>query len=216
MDTTAESWVIGVDFDNTIASYDELLHAIALERGLIGAEMAKSKKLIRDAVRALPDGETHWRGLQVTVYGPRMSEARPIEGVKAFFADCRRRRIPAYIVSHKTEYANFGEAGVNLRLAAMAWLERHGFFDEGELGLRGTDVFFESTRAGKIDRIRALRATHFIDDLEETFLEASFPRDVEKILLATHGQPDRLTGVASFATWGQIHEHLFGGALAAN
>ena len=95
-----------------------------------------------------------------------------------------------HIVSHKTEYANFGEANVNLREAATAWLERHGFFEDTQLGLCRTNVFFESTRAEKINRIGALRATHFVDDLEETFLEASFPLGVEKILIAAHGQQD--------------------------
>jgi len=206
-------WVFGVDLDNTIASYDELMHTIALERGLIGPDVAKNKKLIRDTIRALPNGETLWRSLQVTVYGPRMHEARLIEGVREFFAECRHRRIPVYIVSHKTEYANFGEANVNLRTTAMAWLEQHGFFHEKELGLRRTDVFFESTCAEKIDRIKALRATHFIDDLEETFLESAFPRDVEKILLATNEQPGDKAGAVSFATWRQIHEYLLGSAV---
>ena len=214
MNAPANGWVIGVDFDNTIASYDELMHAIALERGLIGAAVARNKKLIRDAIRALPDGETHWRGLQVTVYGPRMHEARLIEGVREFFSDCRRRHIPVCIVSHKTEYANFGDADVNLRAVAMAWLEQHGFFQEGGLGLNRANVFFESTRAEKIDRIKALRATHFIDDLEETFRESAFPHDVQKILLAAHGQSSDMAGTVSFATWKQIQEHLLGSAVA--
>lgn len=213
MNAPANGWVIGVDFDNTIASYDELMHAIALERGLIGAAVARNKKLIRDAIRALPDGEAHWRGLQVTVYGPRMHEARLIDGVREFFAGCRRRRIPVCIVSHKTEYANFGEANVNLRTVAMKWLEQHRFFHEGALGLSRASVFFESTRAEKIDRIKALRATHFIDDLEETFRESSFPHDVQKVLLSAHGQSSEIAGTVSFATWAQIQEHLLGSAV---
>ena len=194
MNARADGWVIGVDFDNTIANYDELMYTIALQRGLIRADIAKNKKLIRDAIRALPDGETHWRSVQVMAYGPYMHEARLIEGVREFFADCQRRRITVYIISHKTEYANFGETSVNLRAAATAWLERHGFFAPGELGLTKTGVFFESTRAEKIDRIKALRATHFIDDLEETFRDSAFPRDVQKILLAAHGQPSDIAG----------------------
>jgi len=208
MNISANSWVIGVDFDNTIASYDELMHTIALERGLITAGVARNKKFIRDAIRALPDGEMHWRSLQVTAYGPRMHEAQLIEGVKEFFVECQRRNIPVYIVSHKTEYANFGEADVNLRVVAMAWLERHGFFAPGELGLNRTNVFFESTRAEKIERIKALRATHFIDDLEETFLESTFPHDVQKILLAAYGRTGDVTGVVPVATWRQIYECL--------
>ncbi len=215
MNAPANGWIIGVDFDNTIAGYNDLMHTIALERSLISADVARNKKLIRDAIRALPDGEAHWRDLQVTVYGPRMHEARLIEGVREFFADCWRRRITVYIISHKTEYANFGEANVNLRTVAMTWLEQHGFFHEKALGLSRASVFFESTRTEKIDRIKALRATHFIDDLEETFRESAFPRDVQKILLAAHGQSSDIAGTVSFATWGQIHEHLLGSAVTA-
>jgi hypothetical protein len=202
--------VIGVDFDNTIADYDDVMYALAIERGLIAAAFPKNKKLIRDAVRALPDGELHWRGLQVTAYGPRMQEARLIDGVRDFFLECRRRGIPVYIVSHKTEYANFGEANVNLRDAAAAWLERHGFFDEREIGLARDRVFFESTRDDKIARVKALGATHFIDDLEETFAEAAFPPAAEKILFAPHGQAPSVDVAMHSATWRAIHEHVIG------
>ena len=212
MNVPTKGWAIGVDFDNTIACYDELMHTIALERGLIRADIAKNKKLIRDAIRALPDGEMHWRSLQVTAYGPQMQQARLIEGVREFFAECRRRGIPIYIVSHKTEYANFGEANVDLRAAAMAWLDRHGFFSPGELGLSRNDVFFESTRAKKIERIKALRATHFVDDLEETFRESAFPQDVRKILFTARDQTSDAAGAVSFSTWEQIYAHLLGGA----
>jgi hypothetical protein len=216
MNAAASGRVIGVDFDNTIASYDELMHAIALERGLIADGVAKNKRLIRDTIRALPDGESHWRGLQVTVYGPRMHEARLNEGVREFFTACRRREIPVRIVSHKTEYANFGDANVNLRAVAMAWLEQQRFFATDGPGLRQADVFFESTRTEKIERIKALGATHFVDDLEETFLEAVFPQNVVKILLTAPGQPRVIGGAIAFATWRQIHEHLLGDADVAD
>jgi hypothetical protein len=182
--------VIGIDFDNTIACYDELMHAIALSRGLIDAAVPVNKKVIRDTIRRLPDGESHWRGVQVTAYGPRMQEARPADGVADFFAECLRRRVPVYIVSHKTEFANFGEPGVNLRVAASAWLDRHGF---------RVPVFFESTRAEKADRIRTLGVTHFVDDLEETFREPGFPKGVRQLLLTPA------------ATWRQIQDDVFRG-----
>ena len=44
------------------------------------------------------------------------------------------------------------------------------------------------------ERIRALGCTHFIDDLEEVFLEPSFPSDVHKIL---------------FVSWSAVHDDLF-------
>ncbi len=214
MESAAQRLVIGVDFDNTIARYDELMYGIALERGLIDAGVARNKKSIRDAIRALPDGELHWRGLQVAAYGPRMHEARVMDGVREFFDGCRSRAVPLYIVSHKTEYANFGKAEVNLRLAALQWLEREGFLDAHASGLREGEVFFEATRAEKIDRIRTLGITHFIDDLEETFCESTFPPGVVKLLLTTDGRPTDLDGVRSFATWAEIHAYLLGGTAS--
>ena len=79
--------IIGIDFDNTIASYDELMHRLAVEWEWVAAGMPKSKKLIRDALRALPDGEIKWRRLQTQCYGPGMRDARPMDGLKDFLAD---------------------------------------------------------------------------------------------------------------------------------
>jgi len=208
--------MIGVDFDNTIAGYDELMHSIALGRGLIHAGVEKNKKIIRDTIRALPDGELHWRSVQVTAYGPQMHEARVIRGVREFFDGCRSRGVPVYIVSHKTEYANFGTADVNLRTAALQWLERQGFIHQDDLRPDQPRIFFESTRADKINRIRTLGLTHFIDDLEETFCESAFPVEVTKVLLATDGRPTNLPGVISFATWAEIHACLLGSAVSCS
>src|SRR5579862_7521958 len=109
MDAQARNRVVGIDFDNTIAGYDELLHEVAVERGLISAEVACNKKAIRDTIRALPEGELGWRALQSIIYGARMGEARLLDGVREFIAECRHMGIRVYVVSHKTEYANFGE-----------------------------------------------------------------------------------------------------------
>ncbi len=36
--------IIGVDFDNTIVSYDAIMHKAALKQGWIGPKLIKSKK----------------------------------------------------------------------------------------------------------------------------------------------------------------------------
>ena len=51
---------IGIDFDNTLIDYDGVFVAAARERGLIGREIAGSKRAVRDAIRLLPDGELTW------------------------------------------------------------------------------------------------------------------------------------------------------------
>ncbi len=200
--------IIGVDFDNTIVDYDDLMYNIAFKWGLIDANIGKNKKLIRDAIRRLPEGETHWQRLQVMSYGHKMQEARLMENVKEFFSLCKKGGIPVRIVSHKTEYPNIGMADINLREVAMTWIESQGFFTPNDIGLEKVHVFFESTRACKIERIKTLKVTHFIDDLEETFNEPTFPTDVEKILFAPHGNPAIVDGVKTFASWYEIRGYF--------
>jgi hypothetical protein len=202
--------VIGLDFDNTIASYDRLMHRLAHEWGWVEAGFAKNKRLVRDALRALPDGERKWRRLQTHCYGLGMGEARPMDGVKPFLETCRRRGVPVWIVSHKTEFANFGDPTVNLRAAAMEWLSKEQFLEEKRFGLSRERVFFEDTREAKIERIRSLGISHFVDDLEETFLEKTFPAEVAQILYAPQPVRDGKRTWRAFGTWAQIDEHLFG------
>lgn len=202
-------YIIGVDFDNTIVSYDDIMHRVAVQRGLVHPDVRKSKNHIRDSIRQLPNGEIKWQKLQAIVYGSRMGEARLIEGVPTFFSLCKQHKAAIYIISHKTEYANFDQTGSNLRAAALTWMRRNRFFEADGLGLSQEDVYFESTRRQKIMRIRHLRCTHFIDDLEETFLEDSFPTDVEKILYAPHVQHSSLPKVRVVTTWKEISDYFF-------
>jgi len=199
---------IGVDLDNTIVSYDEVLSRVAREQGLVGPDVGRSKKAIRDAVRRLPDGEIRWQKMQAEIYGPRMPEARLIDGVADFFRRCRQDSIQLFIVSHKTEFANYDTTSTDLRVAAMDWLEHQGFFDPQEFGLTPEQVYFESTRSDKIERIKTLGCTHFIDDLEETFLENGFPAEVHKILFDPHRicRPTRDSRICS--SWEEIVAYL--------
>ena len=180
-----------------------------MERGLISPSVPKNKRLIRDAIRSLEDGELKWRALQVFCYGLGMPRARPMPGVMEFLTACKTAGVTVSIVSHKTEYANFGDPNVKLRDAALGWLEAEGFFDSAAFGIGRERVFFEDTRQAKIDRIRMLGLTHFIDDLEETFLEPSFPPTVAKILLSAQPTANG-KGWRSLASWSEIRDEVFG------
>ena len=122
----------------------------------------------------------------------------------------KERNIEVLIVSHKTEYANFGDPGVNLRAAALRWLEAQGFVDSARFGVGRERIFFEATRDEKIGRIRTLGVTHFVDDLEETFLEASFPAGVEKILFSPQPSAGKECGWRAFPAWPTIQQYLLG------
>ncbi len=201
--------IIGLDFDNTLVTYDEVMFNTALERGLISPKTPKNKKDIRDEIRLSPEGEDAWTKLQAEVYGPRMAEAQLIPGVLEFFDLCRQRRIATYIISHKTEYAKFDESNTNLRSAALEWMRQHGFFDPQKINLKIENVYFGSTRAEKIQHIIALECTHFIDDLEEVFLDVTFPSSVEKILFSSAVQKVAGCDYLVFQDWRGICEHLF-------
>ena len=200
---------IGIDFDNTIVSYDNIMHKTAVEWGLIDSKFKRNKKEIRDKIRQLSEGETAWQKIQIYVYGKAMSRAVLVEGVIDFFHACKNAGIPAFIISHKTEYARLDKDNINLRDAALSWMKSNNFFKEEGLGLSRDQVYFESTRQEKINRIKQLGCTHFIDDLEETFLEESFPQNVERILYTSMKTDLARSGVKVFGRWEEIQAYLF-------
>lgn len=201
---------IGIDFDNTIVSYNELIYSAARQKGLISSGVVKNKKEIRDVIRKLPDGELEWQRLQAFVYGKGMGNAVLMEGVAAFFDFCKRSNTPAFIISHKTQFASMDVERIDLRETALEWMKMNRFFNKEGFGLGPDNVYFKSTRQGKIDCIRALRCTHFIDDLEETFLEESFPIHVEKILLSSQGTKINVKNMRVCQSWDQINDYFFG------
>ena len=71
---------LGLDFDNTIITYDEIFYKIALERNLIGDDLAHQKNVIRDFLRK-NDLEDQFTLLQAEVYGNRILEAKPAENL---------------------------------------------------------------------------------------------------------------------------------------
>jgi hypothetical protein len=201
--------IIGIDLDNTLACYDELFHFAAHQEGLIELSLPKNKERIRDTIRLLPGGESQWTRLQAIVYGPRMSAATTFAGCEDFLEHCAAAGTRALIVSHKTRFATLDGRAVDLRESAIEWMRARKFFDSDGCGLSPHDVFFESTRADKIERIRALGCTHFIDDLAEVFAESSFPRNIAKLLFAPHGANTSGQDIEVFKTWRELNAFFF-------
>jgi hypothetical protein len=199
---------VGIDFDNTIVKYDRVFGDAARSRGWVAEDFRGSKKQLRDVVRLLPDGEIKWQILQGEVYGQRMGEAEPFPGVMEFIDAARRRGIEMFVVSHKTQYSNYDASKIDLREAALGWMEKNGFFDPGRLGLSRQHIFFADTRAEKIARISALGCGVFIDDLEEVFADPTFPSDVKRVLFTTDNEPACDDAIVVRKTWLDITRYV--------
>ncbi len=202
--------IVGIDFDNTLVTYDRLFHRLAVERGLIGPEVACCKRHVRDAVRRIEDGETQWQRLQASAYGTEMAAATMASGAAGFLARCRDRDTPVYVISHRSRHAAMDPSGVLLREAAVGWMQGQRLFGAQGLGIREDRVFFESTRAEKIARIASVACSHFIDDLEEVLCDPAFPPGVVKVLYA----PDRehsaaLPGMWTVSDWSEMDGVIF-------
>jgi hypothetical protein len=163
---------LGLDFDNTLISYDRLFLKVALEKGLVPNDTPPRKNAVRDYLRK-QDREDEWTTLQGEVYGGRILEAEPYPGMQSALGTLTMRSVPMWIVSHKTKTPYRGEP-VDLHAAARGWLAQLEWPQE--------QAYFELTKEAKVARIVALGCTHYVDDLPEIL--AMLPDGIEKILFS--------------------------------
>lgn len=196
---------IGIDFDNTIASYDAVFCRLA--EALLTPPLPLSKNGVRDAVRALPDGERLWQELQGQAYGAYMPQAKAFPGFGNFLVQARARKDEVFIISHKTQFGHFDPKRIDLRQAALAWLQAQGFLGP-DFGLTPEHIHFEDDREAKITRIASLSPDWFIDDLPEIFSHPAFPKGVRPVLFAPEGKTVA-NGIAVESDWDAICHRIW-------
>lgn len=203
---------IGIDFDNTLARYDQVFTKLAQEQGIIGLDEKETKQGIRQLVRQKKNGELLWQRLQGEVYGLRMQEAEQFMGEDQFLRRCAATPdVQVFIVSHKTEFGHFDQTHTNLRDAACQWMRNKGFFDPAKYAIPEKHLFFESTQQEKVVRIANLQCDIFIDDLVELFSIPSFPRNTKKILFSNDKPCESIDQVDYIcACWPEIEAIVFG------
>ncbi|NDC36586.1 MAG: haloacid dehalogenase-like hydrolase [Proteobacteria bacterium] len=167
---------IGIDFDNTIVSYDSL--TIKLFKELYPEVTAElhGKAQVRDYLRSIKR-EDVWTEMQGTLYGVRISEAESFEGFMDFIREQSGAGSRLCIVSHKTRFP-FKGPQYDLHQSAWNWLDSNGILEF----IRREDVFFEETKTAKLARIGTLSCSSFIDDLVEILTDPNFPPGVAPIL----------------------------------
>lgn len=196
---------IGIDFDNTIVSYDRLFHRVAVEAGLIPSDLSATKISVRDYLRSV-DREDDWTEMQGHVYGARMAEADVFPGVIEFLRRARCERLDVCIVSHKTRYPFRGQQ-YSLHQAARDWIDLALSDETGPL-VPADRVFFELTKQEKLRRIADLRCDCFVDDLPEILLAPEFPSRTRRILFDPDGAYPRNTTLIACTSWYDIGQHI--------
>jgi hypothetical protein len=197
--------LIGIDFDNTIVSYDTLFHKVATEQGAIPASTPVNKVAVRDHLRKI-DKEDVWTEMQGYVYGARMDEAEAYPGAIEFFRWAREAHIPLCIVSHKTLHPFIGPQ-YDLHQAARGWIETHLTDEQGHL-VQPERVFFELTKEAKWSRIGAAACDWFIDDLPEILLAPAFPQKASRMLFDPETHHADEAALLRMANWGDIRRHF--------
>ncbi|MDB5799570.1 MAG: haloacid dehalogenase-like hydrolase [Rhodocyclales bacterium] len=198
---------IGLDFDNTIVSYDALFHKVALEQNAIPPDTPVNKVAVRDSLRRIGEEEV-WTAMQGYVYGARMDEAQAYDGVIAFMRAAKVAGHELFIVSHKTRHPFLGPQ-YDLHAAARGWIDAHLCWD-GVALLPAENLFFELTKQEKLARIDACGCDVFVDDLPEILVAEGFPEKVARLLFdpENHHAETASSGLRVFGNWQQLSEFL--------
>jgi hypothetical protein len=203
---------IGIDFDNTIANYDGVFHAAALERGLIPADLGSGKNAVRDHLNG-SGRKDEFTELQGYVYGARMDLVSPYPGFDDFVAKAVSLGHDLFIVSHKTRHPILGPKH-DMHAAARGFLAARGIAAAGGGPLADDRIFFELTKEEKMARATALAVEVFIDDLPEILTMPGFPSQARPILFDPNGSfPAGVVGRPEIAVargWPEVTSLVFG------
>lgn len=197
---------LGIDFDNTIVNYDSLFHSVAVAAGLVPHDLPHSKQHVRQHLRD-SGKESDWTEMQGLVYGARIDEAVPYQGVIAFLTWARDAGHDVAIISHKTRWP-FSGPRYDLHDAARGWILATLRDASGAL-VPPENVFFEETKKRKVERIASTGRDCFIDDLPEILLAPEFPGTVMRVLFDPDGHHQGIAPlITTVAAWDEIRAHV--------
>lgn len=173
---------IGLDLDNTIIDYRSAFESYLQENYSFKPKVKVTKEIAKKFLQA-KGGDVLWQKCQFEIYSFRYQGARLAPGLLDFI---RRASGLAdlYIVSHKSNYAAFdSEKTRNLREAAQEWLFRKGVVSRDNIPAE--NIYFSESIEQKLDYIKQLGLTHFVDDLDEILEHSLFPSTTQGFLFST-------------------------------
>lgn len=199
---------IGIDFDNTIVSYDGVFYETAQALSWFVDDKGSSKvgpeKRSKTAVKSWfieRDNEDGWTELQGIVYGKTISQALPYQGLEKALQALKNAGAKMFVVSHKTRYPIIGDK-LDFHQAASDWLNDQGLAGYFE------DCFFCPEKSLKVARVANLDLNWFVDDLENVLLYPGFPDHTGKIHFVPEQSPvtQPSQGIIRASHWRDIPE----------
>ena len=201
---------IGLDFDNTIANYDQAFPEVARILGYETNDLTATlnKRDLKLKLLKLPDGDTAWQKVQGLVYGKFIDLASLYPGVYEFVLRALASGHEIFIVSHKTELGHFDESRTPLRQAATTWLINQKLVGDSDSKIKLQNIYYAETRDEKINKIVELQLDVFIDDLDEVLSDRSFPKRTRKILFGSGATTSQ--EILAMQSWREVGDELFG------
>jgi len=167
--------IVGIDLDNTIVIYDDLIRTQA---DLLNVPLnLKSKKDIADYLRN-NNLENKWTEIQGLIYGPLMNRAKIASNFFDVVTELIKKNVEIVIISHRTKYSQY-DGSFNLHDSAISWLNENIFTKLKENQIK---VIFGETIEEKITIIKQQNVNYFIDDLDKILSHIDFPSSTRKIL----------------------------------
>ena len=191
---------IGIDFDNTIACYDNSFFQVALKNKWIENNIPKSKnsvKLYMHEKKLFKEFTT----LQGLVYGKEILRAKVFSGFKKFIVEnCSKHKF--FIISHKTRYPIIGKK-IDLHFAAYDFLN-HNKLEYFTKDIENR-VYLETEKENKIKRAKILDLDYFIDDLPEILNMKGFLTKTKKVLFDPNKISQYDSMFMNFSSWVEIN-----------
>jgi hypothetical protein len=194
---------VGVDFDNTIVSYEKVFHQVGLEKSLIDSNVDISKISVRNHLISSGKNDI-WTELQGYVYGKRMLDAEVFPGFINFLNFANKNKIQVLIVSHKTIYPYIGKK-YNLHDSAREFISKY-LTNQNKNLISKKNIFFELTQKDKAMRVHQESCDYFVDDLPEIFALKEFPSLTKKILFDPNNKHNNFENGVVINNWKAIQD----------
>lgn len=194
---------IGLDFDNTIVSYEKVYRRLVEEHGAEIVPGQSAKNTLRDYFHR--KGESNiFTQIQGEVYGPGLAGAEAYPGFSSCLEQLTAGGWKVVVVSHRTKHPLAGPAH-DLHQAARQFLETSGW-----LGEKIKEAHFEETKEAKLARIAYCGCKFFVDDLPEILAHPAFPPNCQPILFDPSSHPERDAPHRRVRHWDELPSLLEG------